>query len=260
MPGPAHRIALAAAALIALAAVWGVGAWIAAVGGDPRIGPDLAWLDWMSAIRNPVLTAVAVALNAIGGGRVAALIVAAVVLALLITRGWRAALFLALTAAVSSVDVQLLKMFAGRLRPPHDLVAATGGSFPSGHTAAAAVLAVTLGLLLGRRWVWAVGAGWAALMAFSRTYLEVHYLTDVTASVVVATAVAAVLWAALPRALHPARREQEAIDATRVPYPHRPPPVRLELQRTVPHLAHRSARRDPAPTTRPQQEGSRPRA
>lgn len=64
-------------------------------------------------------------------------------------------------------------MFDILIAPPHDF------SFPSGHTSAAVSVAVTA-LFINRK----IGIGmliFAILMAFSRMYLGVHYLTDVLA-------------------------------------------------------------------------------
>lgn len=68
-------------------------------------------------------------------------------------------------------------------------------SFPSGHAARAAGLAVALGALIPQ---WAVGLGiWAALVSLARVGLGIHYVLDVLAGafvgVLVGVAVVAVL-------------------------------------------------------------------
>lgn len=65
-------------------------------------------------------------------------------------------------------------------------------SFPSGHTASSFTAAVTL-WKWDRRWGIA-GFVLAALIAFSRLYLQVHYPTDVLAGAVLGTVVALAVW------------------------------------------------------------------
>ncbi len=71
-----------------------------------------------------------------------------------------------------------------------------GYSFPSGHAASAAAGAVGLGCMLRRRraWVWAL----ALLIAASRVYLGVHYVSDVVVGLVVGWAVAVFATARTP--------------------------------------------------------------
>ncbi len=63
--------------------------------------------------------------------------------------------------------------------------AATGYSFPSGHTANAAVLFGNLLIAFKKAWVKALFAVVILLIAFSRLYLGVHFLSDVLVSLVI---------------------------------------------------------------------------
>jgi membrane-associated phospholipid phosphatase len=93
----------------------------------------------------------------------------------------------------------LLKGVFDRARPSvvdpavHPLVAVPdNGSMPSTHAASAFAAAVAVGFVHPRlRWPLVV---LAALIAFSRVWLGVHYPTDVIAGAALGTAIASVLW------------------------------------------------------------------
>jgi membrane-associated phospholipid phosphatase len=124
-------------------------------------------------------------------------------------------LFLVLTEACGSALSQLIKHLVQRPRPPHPLVTADFGSFPSGHliTTVAVGLALTLSLSRpGRRRVWAgLVAVAAAVMICVRTYLRAHWLTDTFEGIAIGAGVALVLWwyfaPKLAAERFPARRE-----------------------------------------------------
>jgi undecaprenyl-diphosphatase len=81
-----------------------------------------------------------------------------------------------------------------RPRPTHQLVAARGYSFPSGHTFATTLFTLTIITLLWphlhRRWqrvlLSVVGAVWILAVMSSRVYLRDHYSTDVLAGLLLA--------------------------------------------------------------------------
>jgi undecaprenyl-diphosphatase len=75
------------------------------------------------------------------------------------------------------------------------IVTSDFGSFPSGHVANAATIAVALGVIVPRVWVWVLGAVYTVLMAISRTYLGAHWLSDTIGGLLVGAGVALVLWA-----------------------------------------------------------------
>lgn len=85
---------------------------------------------------------------------------------------------------LTSLSSTLLKAVVGRPRPPDGIVHPVGSAFPSGHAAYAGATCVALVLLFTapgprRRWWWVVAWVGVAGMAWSRTYLQVHWLTDV---------------------------------------------------------------------------------
>ncbi|MET1016397.1 MAG: phosphatase PAP2 family protein [Leifsonia flava] len=117
-----------------------------------------------------------------------------VIVLLIIKRPW-SALFFGLCSLVSVGVAQLLKNVVGRARPEEMLVHSDFGSFPSGHVANAATMAVALGIIFPKVWVWAAGTIWVALMMFSRTYLGVHWLTDTIGGALLGAGVVLILWA-----------------------------------------------------------------
>lgn len=208
------RTAILAALLLAAAVVLG---WLSSSGALAAV--DGAWNALMIDLRVPLTVDAAYVLNALGGGWVATLLTPALILALLFAlRRWRAAVYAAVTLLLSVALTQLLKEIFGRARPEELLVASDYGSFPSGHTANAATVAMVLFLVFRRRWVAVAGIVWVAAMAWSRTALSVHWLTDTVGGLLVgvgtALLVAALIgrWALRPRTAEEPRRE--AVSAT----------------------------------------------
>lgn len=158
---------------------------------------DERWMTAAIAVRGPAWDGLALALNSLGGGVLGVLVVPILgTVALALWRGrWQAAYFLVASAA-SALVVQALKALFGRSRPEDILVLADPGSFPSGHTANAATIAVAMGLLFPRLWVWIVGAGYTVVMALSRTYLGAHWLSDTLGGILIGAGVAIAVWAA----------------------------------------------------------------
>ncbi|CAN5340372.1 hypothetical protein BH09ACT5_BH09ACT5_16540 [soil metagenome] len=164
-----------------------------------RRGPnefDGEWLEEIVEHRSPLWDVPAYVMSFLGGGWFGVFLVpiGVAVLLLVLRKPWSAFYFV-LASALSAGVVQLLKSLFARARPEEMLVAADFGSFPSGHVANAATLAVALSILLQRRWVWVAGAVWVVLMILSRTYLGVHWLTDTFGGLLLGGAVAVLVWA-----------------------------------------------------------------
>jgi membrane-associated phospholipid phosphatase len=160
------------------------------------VGVDELWETGMVELRGPVGDAIAFTMDRLGGGIVGVFVVPVVgaIVLLLCRRPWGAAYFIVASAA-SAGAVQVLKQLFGRARPEDMLVTSDFGSFPSGHVANAATIAVVLGVIVPKVWVWAAGAAYTVLMALSRTYLGAHWLTDTIGGALVGAGVALVLWA-----------------------------------------------------------------
>jgi undecaprenyl-diphosphatase len=145
---------------------------------------DRRWSEAMQDIRAPFLTHLALGFNALGNGLGRLLSIAAVALLLVVARRSLALVAFLAAQGLTSLSSTLLKAATGRPRPPDGLVHPVGSSFPSGHAAYAGAISVALVLMFTspgprRRWGWAVAALAIAGMAWSRTYLQVHWLSDV---------------------------------------------------------------------------------
>ena len=122
----------------------------------------------------------------------------AIAVAFLVRRRPAAALIFVVASAASALVVQAVKFLADRDRPLESLIQLESASFPSGHVANAATMAVLLTLLV-RRWSMAIaGTIWVVAMAFARTYLGVHWLSDTLAGAVAGAGVAVFVWALFP--------------------------------------------------------------
>ena len=147
---------------------------------------DRRWSEAMHDIQRVFLTDLALVFNALGRGVGQALSIAAVAIALTLSRRWLALVAFGLAEGLTSLSSTLLKAWIGRPRPPDGLVHPVSSGFPSGHAAYGGATCVALVLLFSRpglrrrRW-WPLAALGIAAMAWSRTYLQVHWLSDVVA-------------------------------------------------------------------------------
>lgn len=166
---------------------------------------DEEWMEEVLEIRGPVGEGISRVFDFLGGGWFAILVVPiGVAVAFVFARRPWSGLDFVIASAVSAALCQVLKALFGRARPEQILLPLDNGSFPSGHTTNAAVIAVSLGLLLRRTWVWVVGVLYIVAMAFSRTYLGAHWLTDTLGGALLGAGVALLVWCAMQSQL---RRE-----------------------------------------------------
>ena len=166
-----------------------------------QLGLDHSWSDAMRDLETPALTDLALAFNWLGRGLGRALGLTLIGLLLLRRRRWLALAAFAVAESLAPLLSVLLKALTDRPRPSDGLIHVTGPSFPSGHATYAAATCLALVLLFTtpgthRRW-W--GSGLATLgvigMAWSRTYLEVHWLSDVVAGALLGTGVSLFVFA-----------------------------------------------------------------
>jgi undecaprenyl-diphosphatase len=147
---------------------------------------DQRWSEWMQDGQTAALHHLALVFNYLGRGLGRTVSLVAIGLALAVTRRWLALLAFTAAEALTPLATNLIKSFVDRPRPANAMLHAAGSSFPSGHAAYAGATAVALVLLFtepGRTrliW-WSLAALATAGMAWSRTFLQLHWLTDVVA-------------------------------------------------------------------------------
>jgi membrane-associated phospholipid phosphatase len=170
---------------------------------DKPFGFELEWMGEIVEHRSPVWTVPSLFFNAIGGGILAITVIPLLVIAALLLwrRPW-SALYFAISIASTALVVQLLKGAFGRPRPTDILITSDFGSFPSGHSANAAVMATGFGILFVRAWVWAAGGVYTLAMMLSRTYLGAHWISDTIGGMLLGVGVAIIIWAPLASCLH----------------------------------------------------------
>jgi undecaprenyl-diphosphatase len=155
----------------------------------------------MRDIHTSLLERVALVFDALGHGLWLLLTLAAIAVLLLRARRWFALLTFAVAEGLANLVSLILKASIGRARPTGGLVEPLTSSFPSGHTTYAGATCVALVLLFSgpgpqrRRW-WILAAIGVAGMAWSRTYLQVHWLSDVVAGALLGVGVSLVVFGA----------------------------------------------------------------
>lgn len=199
--------------VVALVVAIGLGALIFVRHNGPFLF-DSAWMGEILEHRNAWLDVPAYALTWIGGGWFAWVVVpVGTILALVFLKKRWAALYYGLAVLLSVLVVQVLKALFDRPRPEDILVMSDIGSFPSGHVANAATIAITLALILGRAWIWYAGVAYTVLMALSRTYLGAHWLSDTIGGALIGAGIAVIVWAPLASRLDRERKRSPATDS-----------------------------------------------
>ncbi|MFC8681727.1 phosphatase PAP2 family protein [Microbacterium ureisolvens] len=194
-PDPHRGVVLVVGVLATVAFV--VLRFIVALGGHNPLPMDVWWHDLMVATFSDVGIVLAW-VPAIVGGTIGVIIIGIVLVGVFLwrRRRWDAANLALAIITVVAIGAPMAAIIA-RVRPENSLAETVATSFPSGHTAVATTLAVTLGLLLRRWYVWLLGALWVLFMMWSRTYLYAHWLSDVIAGMLEGVAVATLVWSAV---------------------------------------------------------------
>lgn len=162
---------------------------------------DHAVTDWLVHHRNPILDVVAVAVsNLFSPIVIAAGSLLTAVVAALRFKSYLCGIIVIGTVACASTLCTVIKVGIARHRPPAEIqeTLETDYAFPSGHVTGVTALFAMIVLVVGisrsqsvKRLLAGVAAVVVAAVALSRLYLAVHWLTDVLAGALLASAVVA---------------------------------------------------------------------
>jgi membrane protein DedA with SNARE-associated domain/membrane-associated phospholipid phosphatase len=165
-------------------------AYIVVIGRDPGPTPgDETAIEIAEALRCGFMTDFSKVFTFLGSGGFVWSLTAVCAAALAWRRNWTELCVLLAGMALITIGFHEIKVAIDRPRPPDPLVGSTGSAFPSGHAAHSVIyvwLATTIVVRLRRglaraTLVVVAGVGLTALVGLSRVYLNVHYLSDVSA-------------------------------------------------------------------------------
>lgn len=215
---PRSRLLLILSIAVPLAVV-GDALWVRS---DPTAPPWQGLDDWWNGLMggptDGLLWHVADFFNLLGGTLGLAL-GAACVVALLVVRRWRSAVYACAVLAATKVVTDIAKYLGERPRPADITVDTDSWAFPSGHASRMAAIVVVIGVLVIparhlRRW-WPFAVVLTCAMMAARNWQHAHWLTDVIAGAAIGASVAVFMWWALSPLLDRERalREGAALEA-----------------------------------------------
>jgi membrane-associated phospholipid phosphatase len=147
---------------------------------------DDAWLSLMEDSETLRLVSIAELFHDLGSFPIAAVTTMVVAVGFAAMRKWWAVVAWAGMVVGANVLSTLTKLLVDRSRPVDSLVFEPSASYPSGHAmVSGAAIGIGLAMIAGilwpqrRRLFLSIGIVYALVMAWSRTYLRVHWLTDV---------------------------------------------------------------------------------
>lgn len=152
---------------------------------------DLNIISYIQNLENEWLTKFYKMITIIADTYQSAIITILLVALLYIKKYYREALFLTITMSTCGHAMPLLKNIFSRERPNfYRLIEISGYSFPSGHTASATTMYLTLAIILlsimkklNKYFVFNIAVLGIVIIGSSRIYLGVHYPTDVIAGI-----------------------------------------------------------------------------
>jgi undecaprenyl-diphosphatase len=171
-------------------AVFVLVAYTVVIGDDPGPTPgDETAIELAGRLHSGFLEGLAKAITFLGSGAFVWSLTAVCAILLGLRRRWPELAVLVAGMALITIGFHEIKATVDRPRPPHRLIDTSGSSFPSGHAAYSVLylwLAVTTVLRLRPGMaraavVFTAGLVLTILVGLSRVYLNVHYMSDVSA-------------------------------------------------------------------------------
>lgn len=143
----------------------------------------------INAAQTPLLSQLMVILTNMNGTQGILFVSFVLMLWLFYKKYFHDLLFYFLCVAGATIAFSLIKVVVQRMRPVSDIISVTGYSFPSGHATMATAVSLSVYMIFSKR-VHSIGlrilllfvcVAWVLIIAFSRVYLDVHWLSDVIA-------------------------------------------------------------------------------
>ena len=152
---------------------------------------DLRIIDFIQGFESSELTIFYKSITDIADTRQSTTLVFVITVVLYLIKYKREATFLVLTMSTCGIIMSFIKNIFGRQRlETHRLIEVSGLSFPSGHSASATIMYLTLGLIAinvfqktSKYLILFVSILGILIITTSRIYLGVHYPTDTMAAV-----------------------------------------------------------------------------
>lgn len=150
------------------------------------------WIEtYIHTIQTPVLTTLMVTLTNFNGAMGIFIFSLVMMLFLIYKRWYNDLLFYFFSVLGANIAYISIKMIVQRDRPSSDILSITTYAFPSGHATMATAMALAVYLILAKRVhsialrsvLWTSCIVWPLIIAFSRVYLDVHWLSDVVAGI-----------------------------------------------------------------------------
>jgi undecaprenyl-diphosphatase len=189
-PGGAFGLEVTSLMAVLAVALFVLIAYIVVIGENPAPTPgDETANEVADYLRSGFLTDFSKVITFLGSGAFVWPLTGVCAAALAWRRKWTEVCVLLAGMVLIQVGFAEIKTAIGRPRPPDPLIATHGSSFPSGHAAHSVIyvwLATTIVVRLRRglaraTLVIVAGIVLTALVGLSRVYLNVHYLSDVSA-------------------------------------------------------------------------------
>ena len=150
------------------------------------------WIEtYFNAIQTPLLTKIMVALTNFNGAMGIFIFSIFMILFMLYKRWYNDLVFYIFSVFGANIAFIIIKMIVQRARPSSELLSIATHSFPSGHATMATAMSLAVYLIFAKR-VHSVGLQlvlwigcivWPVIIAFSRVYLNVHWLSDMIAGI-----------------------------------------------------------------------------